>query len=314
MGIQAFGRRALGSLAGLLLAGCGGSSTGVTMPPATTGASAHQASATSGDLLYGLAHGGPAGWTLRAFTFPGGQPVSTQRVEASGGLCSDASGNIFIPRAEGIDEYAHGGKHPIETFSDPDANGFNCAVDPTTGNLAVTNFSRQTSTSGNVAIYKNAKGPPTIYVVPQMYYYESCGYDNNGNLFVDGAAAKTFNAMLEELPKGSKSFVNITIDKGVYGGPLQWDGQYLAIQGDPKHIYRVQISGSTGTVVQTILLRHTRGIREFWIQGNIIAATSWNSAIYNYPRGGKPILFFFARAHVGVGMTGVTVSVASSRK
>jgi hypothetical protein len=308
-----FSPRALG-LCGIvaMLAGCGGTQTAMNsaVPHGVPAESRErEASGSSGDLLYAL--GARRGrWTLHAFTFPGGQQVSSQPVNASRGLCSDTSGNIFIPRYEGVDEYAHGGKQPIATLGDPNYAAVDCSVDPATGNLAVTNESRQTS-PGNVVVYENASGSPTAYTDPQIYYYLSCGYDNSGNLFVVGAT-KASGEMLAELPNGSSTFINITVDRPIYVGSVQWDGNYVALMGDQKHIYRVQISGSTGTVVQTILLRHTRGINEFWIQGNIIAATSWNSAIYNYPRGGKPILFFSHRGHLGVHLYGVTVSVAPS--
>lgn len=168
-----------------VLAGCGGAQS-ASVPQSAMGSQgrAHQASGSSGDLLYAL--GARRGrWTLHAFTFPGGQPVSNQGVNASRGLCSDTNGNIFIPRYEGVDEYAHGGKHPIATLDDPNYDAVDCSVDPATGNLAVTNESRQTN-PGNVVVYEYASGSPTAYTDPQIYYYLSCGYDNRGNLFVVG--------------------------------------------------------------------------------------------------------------------------------
>jgi hypothetical protein len=45
------------------------------------------------------------------------------------------------------------------------------------------------------------------------------------------------------------------VDKGFYSNNLQWDGEYLALQaGFSNEIYRVAVSRSSGTVVQTISL------------------------------------------------------------
>lgn len=304
------------SAASALLAACGGSqSTGVPLSRGAVPSQAHKASGSSGDLLYALSFSSRRG-DLRAYSFPDGEPVSRQTVQATGGLCSDADGNIYIPNAEAIDEYAHGGKRPIATFSDSGYNARNCSVDPNSGSLAVTNVPREKSVLGNVVVYQNAQGSPTAYTDPQIYYYISCAYDNGGNLFVTGAS-QTNAAMLAELPKGGSTFTNITVDKGVYYGSMQWDGEYLAMQGAHLgEIYRVEVSGSSGTVAQIVGLKGSgRGrFRYFWIQGDIAAATGWNGGLWSYPEGGKPILYFSKRGHVGVHFAGVTVSVAPSRK
>jgi hypothetical protein len=81
------------------------------------------------------------------------------------GACADANGDVFIVESLSINEYAHGGTQPIATLSDPSGYGFGCAVDPTTGNLAVVNDgSRYIST--DVLIYHNASGEPVGYPVP----------------------------------------------------------------------------------------------------------------------------------------------------
>src|SRR5579863_4497346 len=57
------------------------------------------------------------------------------------GLCSDASGNVWITdgKNQNIVEYAHGGTSAIGTVSDSGYAPYACSVDPTTGNLAVSN-------------------------------------------------------------------------------------------------------------------------------------------------------------------------------
>ena len=64
---------------------------------------------------------------------------------------------------------------------------FGCSVDPTTGDLAVTNFSTASGRAlGNVVIYEHAKGKPKKrYTDAAISGMLLCGYDDKGNLFVD---------------------------------------------------------------------------------------------------------------------------------
>jgi hypothetical protein len=123
-----------------------------------------------------------------------------------------------------------------------------------TGNLAVTNVSTAYDYSaGDVVIYTNAKGTPTNYGDSNFDQYLFCGYDNKGDLFVDGinyGSAFVF----AELPKGSKTLKNITLNQSFqYGGGVQWDGTYVAV-GDQiaAVIYQFTISGSSGTEVAAL--------------------------------------------------------------
>lgn len=105
------------------------------------------------------------------------------------GECVDKTGDVFIANyaASSILEYAHGGTSPIATLNDPGYLPGGCSIDPTTGNLAVTNYLTTGAGQGNVAIYKDAKGTPKAYhadpLILEMFF---CGYDKAGNLFVDG--------------------------------------------------------------------------------------------------------------------------------
>jgi hypothetical protein len=301
-------------LAAAVLTGCGGVQAPGALPGGVTAPSrVHGASGPSGgDLLYALSYKGGRGSTLHAFTYPGGQQVGIQHINASGKLCSNTNGNIFLLRYEAIDEYAHGGKHPIATFADSYYDPVDCSVDPNTGNLAVANESHEAA-PGNVAVYQNATTSPTSYTDPQLYYYLSCGYDDNGNLFVVGTTHSN-TEVLAELPKGSNTFTNITVNKDFYiSSFVQWDGQYLALESwDHRHIYRVSISGSTGTVVHEVPLRNTfGGISGAWIQGNVVALTGRHVGLWHYPKGGKPFQTFTPNSRA-LHYDGVTVSVAPS--
>src|SRR5581483_1540828 len=86
-------------------------------------------------------------------SYPSGKLVSSLEIPGYN-ICSDNDGNVFVPTTGyQIAEYSHYGEL-IQKLQDGDVP-LGCAVDPTTGNLAVTN---EGSGAGEVAIYSNAKG------------------------------------------------------------------------------------------------------------------------------------------------------------
>jgi len=103
--------------------------------------------------------------------------------------------------------YAHGGASPIATLSDSGYDPYACSFDPSTGNLAVANYSTYLggSSPGNVAVYPSARGDPTDYTDDELWRYFNCGYDNKGDLFLDGLD-DTQHSVFAELPKGSGTF------------------------------------------------------------------------------------------------------------
>ena len=162
-------------------------------PPASAHAGAWMlAEAKREDLLYVA-----TGDNVYVLSYPGGKLVGSLGITGNN-LCSDARGDVFIPTS-GYDvvEYAHGGNSPIETLADGDIP-LGCAVDPTTGNLAVTN---EASGAGEVAIFPKAKEPSTWHRDPDIGTFGLCGYDDRGNLFVDGSGSGNFLAIP---PRGAK--------------------------------------------------------------------------------------------------------------
>lgn len=210
------------------------------------------------------------------------------------GLCVDKAGDVFIPElfAFQIREYRHGAAKPMATLKDPGEEPGDCSVDPRTGNLAVTNVSSAYSDPGNVLVYAHAKGKPRTYKDRQISYYQFCGYDDSGNLYVDGDQAGEF--AFAELASGSKSFTNISLDESIsYGGAVQWDGNDVAV-GDYESnvIYEFSISGNTGTEVQETDLNGSSFPIGFWIQGSTVVGPNDDSAnlmFWNYPAGGSPM-------------------------
>jgi len=145
-------------------------------------------------------------------------------------MCVDKYGDVFIPDLEGfkIYEYRHGARKPKAVLRDPAEDPDDCAVDPATGDLAVANLSTPYSGSGDIVVYAHARGRPKRFREKAIRYYLFCGYDDRGDLFLDGMDSGVFK--FAEMPKGSGTFTNITLDKSFrFGGAVQWDGHNIAI-------------------------------------------------------------------------------------
>jgi hypothetical protein len=280
-----------------LLAGCGGAQSSLT----ERSGSSMSSEATSQDLLY-VTNGGSN--EVYVYSFPAGTQVGTLTgFNAPAGACIDSSQNIWIVNAGTNDilEYAHGGTAPITTLHDPAKYPpFACAVDPGTGNLAITNAEPPYG-HGGVMIYKNASGTPKHYEVPTVPHLYYDGYDNSGNLFVDGLIGRCCRhggprAAFAELANGSKSFVGISLSGGAFyprPGGVQWDGKYITVL-NVNVIYEIQISGSHGSVVGSTTLQGTydSDVDPTWIAGKYVAASysdpssqNWGAGIWTYPKG-----------------------------
>jgi hypothetical protein len=288
----------------VILAGCGGTQGQIAgsgaMPQvvAPAGPTVHQGSwmlpeAKSEDLLYiGAGNGQNA---IYVFTYPRFKLVGM--LDHGGRYpCTDSNGNVWIPSfaASAIVEFAHGGVSPIATLSDPNEQPGDCSVDPTTGNLAVTAYPAS-SGSVSVAVYIGAKGSPQIVPVnPSMSTTSHCGYDDKGNLFVNGYAGDS-TSVFGEVRKGESKFKTIPSIHSFQPFPIQWDGKYVAV-GDADRIDRYSIHGGRAIKKGSHYLKEIYWINSFWIQGSkVIVTDTFGSGydlpakVYVYPRGGQPI-------------------------
>jgi hypothetical protein len=259
-----------GALA-IVLAGCGVAAG--SLEPAPERAQTGLTQAPREELLYASTIDGHG----FIFSYPRGGVLETFAIaQGSGvwGMCADAKGDVFVTSERSatssyVYEYAHGGTKPIATLRDQGYAVSDCASDPVTGDLAVTNYDDASSKGANVAIYRHARGAPQRYFDAKMSP-AFCGYDDRGNLFVDGSG----EYQLAELARGNAKLENIALNEELAGpGGVQWDGKDLAIENDGltrrfAAIERVAVSNSKGTVVG---VTHLHGLanrgRTFWIEG-----------------------------------------------
>ncbi len=286
-----------------MLAGCGGSQSSINPPSARAPAitvhpdrsrSWMSPEAQSNDLLYVS-----DGSTTDLYTYPHGNLLGSITGLGGSGLCVKKTGDVYTTDfgTSQVFEFAHGGTIPIKTLNDPGGYPIGCSVDPSTGNLAVANYQSIGSGPGNVVIYAKAKGSPKTYTDIALLTFRYCGYDNAGNLFVDGQNGSG-NFQFAELPKGKNAFTNITLSKRVeFPGGVQWDGTYVAVGDGGRNsavIYRVQVSGSKGKVKGSTPLGGAYWVLAFWIQGTRVIGANYeaypsgfgNVMFWNYPAGG----------------------------
>ena len=282
----------LGSVAFAALAACGAPQTSTTPPVQQNAPSAQNAGreqswmlpeAKSEDLLY-VANV----YTITVYSYPRGKLVGTlQNFYTPYGECVDKTGDVYITDGKfgKIYEYAHGGTKPIHTVNDPSYRAYGCAIDPTTGNLAVANYSDNSARSGNVAIYRKARGFPKSYVGYGFYYYYYCGYDTTGNLYVDGLNNGGFGFAFARLAKRSHSLQSFLLPQPItFPGGVQWDGKYVAV-GDQagSAIYQFSFTKGRATLQGHTALTGSGLVGQFAIDGSTVVAPNQAISMSNVP-------------------------------
>ena len=239
--------------------------------------------------------------TVSIYLYPRGELVGTLTgLTSPNGICNDKKGDVWIVNnvANGdIVEYAHGGTQVKATVSDPGVYPLGCSVDPTTGNLAVTNVETTRDFRGTVSVYTNARGLPRHYWDLDMYYVFFCGYDDKGNLYVDGLRTYGGAFVFAELAKGSNVLKTIALTGGTihFPGNVRWDGKYVAV-GDQEYEGQVtsaiyQTTGSGGAIVGTTPLTGTQNVIGFAIDGETVVVDDTNHdavEYFRYRAGGQP--------------------------
>lgn len=224
------------------------------------------------------------------------------------GECVDKNNDVYITDAGSKDivEYAHAGKTPLRTIDDSPYVPFACAVDFTTGNLAIANEAGGSGGTGNIAVYADATGTPTIYTNSTAQNFTACAYDRRGNLLAtNGQSNNSRYSYFVWLPKGGKQLTNITIPgpnkswvwEDVQG--LQWDGRYFVI--DFYDLFRIAIQSGQAYFIGETGITESQVWGPYWIynsnpkkQGTQFVGASHNTGYpaveyFNYPAGGDSI-------------------------
>lgn len=290
-----------------MLAGCGGSLPQTSAPAslAMPGQSPMLPAAKRDDLLY-VSY--PGAGAVAVYTFPGGKFVGTLTgLSSPEWLCSDGSGNVWIPNAGAgtLVEYAHGGSQPIGTLSVPKGEPGDCSVDPVTGDIAVTGYNY--TFNHTFLVYPHGQGTPVKHRV--NFLPTGVAYDDHGNLFIDGRRGLL---ALGELPRGKSKVRTFSVGNYDFFGQVQWDGKYVDVSAY-EYIFRFAIQGKTAVNRGQIILDVGKYVGGYWIEGSKVVATNWFGSrsypwvarIFKYPAGGEP-----TKTISGTAGWGVTVSKA----
>lgn len=288
------------SVAFALLAGCGGSQppvgpAGATQPDRIDSSTEHgQGSTAMGadgrSLLY------VAAGAIEVYTYSRGKLLGS--IGWGGYLCSDRFGNIVLAGGEGISYvwvFPHGGSNPTATLYNPESAG-GCSVEQSGENIAVAS-----ADAGAVVVfpYKAKRGWRLArdYHISNMRVAHYCTYDPQGDIFVDGYDTNG-SFMLAELPKGSSTFITITLNRAVQSpGSMQWDGKDLVVEDGGKTsssaavLYRFAIDGSSGSEVSATTLSDSVADAQFLIHDRTVIGPLSNNSVqgigfWRFPRGG----------------------------
>jgi hypothetical protein len=259
------------------------------------------AGARSRDLLYVSEYGDGV---VDVFSFPDGEfEGSLTGVRNPQGECVDKNGSVWIVSADeeqpGAVEFGHGGTSPIASVSDPDQDPYACAVDPKSNTLAITN-----EQSGSVTLYANEGKSSKLVPDTNIGLTLWCGYDDAGNLFIDGLNPSA-NPELDELRAGASAFTKLTLNEPIgFPGNIQWTGSHMALDDvmykgkRTSAVYELQISGSTATIVATTQLGGSQEVFGTWIAGTRVVAPEEGSSqghstdaveYWRYPAGGNSV-------------------------
>lgn len=196
-------------------------------------------------------------YEVNAYTFPQGDLVGPVDISSEPqAMCNDKAGDIFITEASSsrgqVAEYAHGAVDPKNVYPDPDVP-YACAVDPTSGDLAVANQNR------TIAIF-NRKFPrliPRLYSNPALESYYFTSYDSSGNLFVI-AFAFASEYRLYELRQGTSTLRQVKVPFQICcPNWIQWDGHYLAMEvpkskGLGPTVYQIAVADYKATIAAAL--------------------------------------------------------------
>lgn len=250
------------------------------------------------------------------FNYPTNTQMVSQLQGAGGQGCTNALygyGSKIVWNAgrqnDNVTEYAVPSNTVIKSLSVNYKYTSSCAMDGN-GDLAVGILTGNSNgPAGQLVIFKNATGTPTVYKTPLSREYFD-GYDPKGNLFADGQNRK-YKFMFVELPAGSSKAVTIkTSNSPRFPGSVQWDGKYVSVFDQINaETYRYSVSGTTATLKDTVKYKSASDCAQTWlVKGLMYCGDAGNNRaeVYRYPAGGSPIATFSGSFDFPLGITAAT--------
>lgn len=265
-------------------------------------------------LLYS---GDSNGSTVYVYDYADGTLVGTLTgFNSPAGECVDAKGDIFITnQGNGTTlEFKNGGSKPIHQYNAV-ASGVGCSVDRD-GNLAIA-VMPLSSGPAKLCVWKAGRGPSTCYMDYDCDNMQSPGYDDKGNLYVEG---DYYSAVVCELPAGGAALKTVKLSGGTlnFPGGVMWDGKHLVLSDAhtgsthfTTSLYRVTESPSGDlTIVETTVLHGTCHTHNAWVvqpfivgrkntpindrEGQVVVSpdyfctSEWPIDFWHYPGGARP--------------------------
>ena len=240
---------------------------------------------------------------VQIFAFPSGTYIGAAPAPPEGfaqpqGMCSDKAGDVFVANTSDstIDEYAGSGTF-VQALPDPGELPAGCAVDPSSGTLAVSNIISTSDNAGGISLYKNASGSPQQLTDPKMFELLFIAYyGSTGKLYYSGFN-NSFDAAISSYVDGKFKTVRLKGATIGFPGTVAWasENKSLAV-GDQDTLggptfYHVKANGDvTGSTV--LACPSSCDVVQATVEGKYIVAPdveSLNAGVYPYPGGGKPL-------------------------
>jgi hypothetical protein len=146
-------------------------------------------------------------------------------------------------------------------------------------------------------------GKPKEY--RSFYNPTACDYDDGGDLLLAGWVDSD-GYFFEELKSGASKLVSISFNRhSLTVGSVRWDGRRFAVAAQQRRgfiIWRLQLSGTSAKIIETVHPKPMHYPGWFAVEGNTMAGTerSRNEAtlgIWKYPTSGSPLRSFVGLPH-----------------
>ena len=211
------------------------------------------------------------------------------------GLAADRKGHVYVADTANLRIVVLNGDGSLyETLSDPNERPAGVAVAPN-GTVGVTNICSLSCAGGNVVLYAPGATSPTCTATGLLYRFYFGGFDENGDLFVDGEDASG-NAHVGEVVAGTCAVIDTGISPAPSfpGGIQVGNADGLLNVGDQVSSTIAQYKLPGLSLVKTVRLSgasdpvtfaFSKGDADLWVGD----AGAGEANEFAFPAGGSPI-------------------------